>query len=767
MTTRQLSSTQQATIEDGKRAVLRPTSVPKPPTPPPRDSARRIRPDLTGLYDSVPQTEKWNSSRILQLNQCGQALVGWLSKPPPFVTPTQDCPISYGVFIAELRDKTDAGYPFFYREIEATGSGVNDFDPSWALSPFQPWPKDNPPDDVLVGHINFTPSSEGGHRITMKIDGATLFLPSPEGTKPSTLQIDHATLDFTQRSGAARLSSRAIRAQEGTIQAAFRLYQQQYMPCSYLDPTKESGRAWKTALDLFTPDGPLATLIRAYVTEADRSFGPGKIAGIDISIDISNRARLSIILERIRALLQFPWDGNSPHGRLMSLLLSRHAWKSLEIEGHGPMAFSDWLSWIAVHQQNIHGSDASSAATFPSCFEKLLAGQELYRYDVKFAPVASQSKSLGAVAGVIGLFSVSVTSCTGTRDFGRTDMEGGFAVRWGPPNPHPALFYGAFLEVHGGLGSAPGLPSEVSFLSSAKLSDADFNFIRFDIFAVDAGADVKWNVSTPFTKNGAKISIGGGEFLIRLHTHAGEVLEASFSGFDVKPVWKIDNTAKPDVGTKTWEAIKSWWKGEGEDIVKVTNMKDIFHVGAGGSIGEGIIGDQQSFATWKSAPPRAVGGTVEAGSERQTPAAFEKDKCTLDREFNGWSVRFLLETILATDLGLFSGAPVIDIHGYASPEGPTEYNELLSRSRCISVLQAIEDAFGYRLQNDLTTVHAHGEVASEDADGGNLHDPEADAEEWKKHEEEAVLWPAWRRVELNIRGRYLLRVMTVSSSDRS
>jgi hypothetical protein len=82
------------------------------------------------------------------------------------------------------------------------------------------------------------------------------------------------------------------------------------------------------------------------------------------------------------------------------------------------------------------------------------------------------------------------------------------------------------------------------------------------------------------------------------------------------------------------------------------------------------------------------------------------------------------------------------------------------------VRAAIEDAFGRPFDDDYTIVEQYGENGARSA--GLMDPPEEPALErnWESaHQEEVAKWPQWRKVEVSVRGKVTLRVLTVDESD--
>ena len=203
------------------------------------------------------------------------------------------------------------------------------------------------------------------------------------------------------------------------------------------------------------------------------------------------------------------------------------------------------------------------------------------------------------------------------------------------------------------------------------MNEGDFNRCRFDIIAADASLSAKFQAKVPFLKKmGATGVVGGAQYIIRLHT-GEETLEAAFDGFKVTP--KFDVKLKPEIekSPKTaWDTVQKLILGTC-DLFEVTSPKKVASGSVGGALGAGMLVYQGGVAEWKIAAPHVGTGTAGSNLTNATPAAFERDKWELNRKANGWEVRFLLETLLATDLAIFSGVPMTEFHGYASPEGPT------------------------------------------------------------------------------------------------
>jgi outer membrane protein OmpA-like peptidoglycan-associated protein len=261
----------------------------------------------------------------------------------------------------------------------------------------------------------------------------------------------------------------------------------------------------------------------------------------------------------------------------------------------------------------------------------------------------------------------------------------------------------------------------------------------------------------------AKVSAqsGGDTQLIRIHVK-GVVLEGTCASGSIVPKLK----ASKGFNAPSWEALKRIFstRGIAQDSDFVSIKKGV-SVSSGASAGLGYIAYQGKFASWMRPAPPAGSGWKEGGDARTIDACFDRDSSDFSKkQANGWDVRFLLETILATDLALFNGVPNVDVEGFASPEYTPQHNLILSKKRANAVLQAILDAVG-PLDSDAASADGHGD-ASAVAAGLQEPDPTGDEEERTKfeqeHQEQVAQWPQWRKVTINIRGHFSVHVVTVA-----
>jgi hypothetical protein len=250
------------------------------------------------------------------------------------------------------------------------------------------------------------------------------------------------------------------------------------------------------------------------------------------------------------------------------------------------------------------------------------------------------------------------------------------------------------------------------------------------------------------------------------------VLETTFANGSVEPHFEW---TKPEPKVPDFDAIKRIASSHG--IAKDTDLakpKVKSPVSAGVSLGCGRVVHAVDPNNWLKPPPRAGSRIRSGGDGRTVPEFFERDKDDISkRKVNGWTVRFLLETILATGLALFDGAPAVDIEGFASPEGTPQHNLLLSKRRANAVRQAILDAVP--IAGGLVGADGQGDYMAhlgKSKGGGGLAEPDpcGDQDQLRKYEsahteEVNVLWPQWRKVDIDIRGRFFLRVVTVSQGD--
>lgn len=128
--------------------------------------------------------------------------------------------------------------------------------------------------------------------------------------------------------------------------------------------------------------------------------------------------------------------------------------------------------------------------------------------------------------------------------------------------------------------------------------------------------------------------------------------------------------------------------------------------------------------------------------------------------------RYMLEVFLSTIAPLFLSSGDINIvsKGYASPEDTAENNQTLSVARADMVWQGILDAFGgsLPLANYGRNVFGLGEVPALNFPG-MLRPPDGpEFSSWlQRHPEQPALWPAWRKVDLELNGLVVVRGMEV------
>jgi hypothetical protein len=723
-------STQQAMANPGDSATLRAAGDPDIP-PPKADPNRRVQPDATGLYEAEPPDPSSNSSCILQLNQAGCALVGWLTRPPRFVNDVPDPPVGAAVLVADLSPgaQTSQGVQFFYKTVDT----IEGSDPDKVLAPYTPFDRNAPDDDILLGMIKIEPSSDSWGYLTQRVH-VTLTFFAPDGSPVAP------PLGFTQKSPAARPAERTINFQDESLKRTLIVRHRAPVPSSFFDISKGSGRVWRSARALFETEstGPLAAQIRLYQADADTS-GP------------DGMARRELATGEIARLMTFAWDGY-PQAKLLNMLLTRDAVQNTLTIDSKTKTYRDWLSGIAANE-------TINQIIFDQGMAKVMGGARMYRYDLSLSTLSTDKQVVPFVKGAAGVFSVTVSafSYAFTTD-GQVPTDDKFVSAG-----KPSSYYGAFFELKAGEGGPPKLPDKVSFYSADEINPGDFDGVFFDLCALDAGASASASMSNPVMTLNASFGSSGNTQLVRLHIR-GNVLDGPCATGSVVPKLTFGKKfKKPD-----WDTLKRIFSSRG-----LAQDSDFFSVSAstsvslGASLGLGYIGSQQKFAKWMSPEGRVGSGWTEGGDARTLNACFDRDCADFTtKQIQGWDVRFLLETVLATDLALFNGVPSVDVEGFASPEGTPAHNLILSKKRAAAVLQVIKDAVG-PLSDDATSADGRGDASAVDPKEGNLDEPDPTGDQdqlqafEQAHTDQVSMWPQWRKVEINIRGHFYVHVITV------
>lgn len=772
---------QRASVPPGQAATCRVAAEP-PITAPAPDPSRRVSPDATGLYEADSGDPKQNSPRMLSLNQAGQALVGWLTIPPSFVTPVPQLAdqlpgheaVRFAVLVADLdpKFKTARGFSFAYRDLDT----IVNKDPNVVLDPDNPWDRsvDQSSDKELRhGFITFTqlagPLSPGWDEAVPRLSASVVFTRSDNSELPP--------LSFTMVDPRARVSERSIDSQDAAVRNFLNTHHRRPIPHSFFDTSQASGQQWKDARSLFAPDpsSPLAVLIKAY-DDVKGSPAVQRMGPRDKIADLLS-ARLS------------GWDGTS-YKTFLNTLLARECMKNKVTINNDTKSYAEWLAGIAANetqnQQNA-GNTATSAPNleaYPHQFDWVMGGANIFRYKITFDPIPVGTTILGhkvgtdlpdqgtvasrtGVAAALGAVQMTVAPSSGsaTTD-GKMPDDSHFT-----PSKKTGRFFAVFFELKGGLGDPPKFPKEFTLTSGTQLSADDFEGAMFEMYALDASATAGGKVDNPLMTMGAAVKSGGNTFLLRFHV-GGQVLEGTFADGTIEPhfEWTKPKPKVPDFG-----AIKRIASTRGiakdSDFVK---PKLSSPVSAGVSLGCGRVVHAVDPTTWLKPPPKPGTAVLQGGDGCTVPAFFDRDKDDITkRTVNGWTVRFLLETILATNLALFDGAPAVDIEGFASPEGTPQHNLLLSKRRAIAVRQAIMDAVP--IDGDLVGADGRGDFMAhleKGQGGGGLAEPNpcGDQDELKKyesaHKEEVDnVWPQWRKVDIDIRGRFFMTVVTVAQGD--
>ena len=712
--------------------------------------ARRISPDATGFYESELPPDETNSTRLLQLNQAGHWLVGWITTPPSFIDRSGRHAVRMAVLVADITIKSGSSSIFYYKAFDGD---VNDKDPTDVLSPFDPWDASTAgPEDVMAGSLEVK-GNEGNLEVVLQFQ-------LEDGSKEA--------VRFFQVNTSPRTSFRTIKGQTEPLRTVLCASHQQPIPKSFFDTSKPSGRQWKKAKALFTREGPLAPLIEDFV-ETIRDWGQqhDKLRIIAVKIcDVLDEAMgpqtWSSTLHAQILNLRLIGEAQRQTLTLRTPFLERHLTKTETQE----KSFLDWLSFINLYYTKNLGS---RAATWPQ-FMRLLATTKVYRYDLSFSTIPYSAKVLPGLVWGIGAFQVSVLAFGGTRQ-----LDGSISD-WKRASPDEVSFVGAFTELKGGLGGVPRMPSQISLFSSDELVPGDFKGAVFEVYSVEVFYEPSAVVSTPLAKVGGMPSTGAKTQLLRIHIKH-TVLEATYDKLDVIPDFKIAKDSLKHEKLK-WDEAKKLFQFDDSGKRKAgflsTDFKyktaDMLNVGI--SLGLGCFFVQYTSAEWIVPPPPAASGRIGGSESRRLAAAFTAGDHTLSTQVKGWPIRDLLEIMLATELALFNGAANVTAEGFASPEDTPQYNFWLAWSRANAVLQAIEDAIG-PLPTDLKGAWGFGDESAKkighltDPDPGSERDPEAVRKFKKEHKEEVAKWPRWRRVEVKIRGHFFIDIETIDGSDRT
>ncbi|MDP9036692.1 MAG: hypothetical protein M3O50_17975 [Myxococcota bacterium] len=648
------------------------------------------------------------------------------------MTPIQEFPTLYAVLVADLTEKTARGYPFWYAFFDNLGS-FEGKDPNTVLDPYAPWNREDPTDESAPqpantnsGYIAIQPASDSWDEAVPKL-AVTLTFTWTDG--------DSKRISFHHVDPGARAAERTIGFQAQPLKNVLIASHRQPIPSTFYDAANPRGAVWKQAVDLFKEDGTgeLADAIRTYFQNTDAAGMAARIQARDA----------------ISRMLHFPWDSSAPHAHRLNLLLARIACENGLAFGGKTYSYRGWLVAIAFEEH-------TRGHVSPPGFSKLYAGAKIYRYVCEF-----DSKSVGKtlypiLKGVVGGFQVRVRLLVapiaadgGAPDF--TDDAGNANV-----------YYGAFLELKAGFGDPPGLPSEIYFDSYEQMSPKDLNGAFFELYAADAAIKAEGGFHT----NGLGWHVGGESkgqsFLMRLHVR-GQVLEGAFNEANVIPKWDSSwGKRNPDLG-----ALKRIFSSRGiakdSDFFKFDYGKP--KVSLGISLGIGYIGAQTAFRDWMRAPPAVGSGLRSVSDGRTVTAMFEANKAEIRDKVQGWRVRFLLETVLATDLALYTGGAEVDVRGSASPEYTPCYNLVLSQQRAMAVKYAFCDAIPILDDSQVTVVGLGDTLALSE----QLHRPDPTGKPDDRasfpYKEEIEKWPEYRRVDVDVMGRFSVRVITVDGED--
>jgi hypothetical protein len=243
---------------------------------------------------------------------------------------------------------------------------------------------------------------------------------------------------------------------------------------------------------------------------------------------------------------------------------------------------------------------------------------------------------------------------------------------------------------------------------------------------------------------------------------------------------------------KAWDALNGFKKesmplADGLGRLQA-NIKELISLRIGyGRVWTGSAGRVNPTPDPLRPKPLVYGGDA-AQSFGATGARFEQDDFSLSTIVQarggtvdkGWLVtgRDNIEIFAALGLAvLLHPQARISVKGFASPEGPAgpqprgehdPYNRDLSEDRAQAVAQALADALALYPEGswpglDGLDIQALGELPAREQ--GGLLDPPSTLNEpvfiaWcRSHRDEVMKWPMWRKVEVEVMGLGLLRVV--------
>ncbi|MGH7296358.1 MAG: hypothetical protein ACRELB_15570, partial [Polyangiaceae bacterium] len=569
------------------------------------------------------------------------------------------------------------------------------------------------------------------------------------------------------------------------------------IPPSFFDTSSPSGATWKAAVDLFASGGPLELAIQEYWKNVDQ---PAAVRG-PITVKIAK-----LVNDAIGA-----WQSEDPDDArhvILNAKLLRQADRTLAVTDFGnstwatrllskigkQMLISQWLSAISAAEKSQVDTDSSpNSAPAPGAVPSLQVvpkelmwlnnsqSFETYRYTFKFAPLspsdlaalkkyieslpkelqklipsvpnASKAPAKWALLAM-GVFKITISAETSSQLGVGPMANTSFTPLWGE-----RTLFGVFGEVGVGLNDLPGLPDKMQINSPFKVNADAFENALFEIKAAGASA----GVNVPFVQ-GTDVGVTVRRMSFTLTD--GTLLEGDLPEGKFIP--------DPVVGLSASDPKKI------QELAKARSRKDLANdlwsagIGATYCMGKLVVG-RPSPEHWVSPPKER---TATGGDNRTVAAFFKVDSGDINTDLNGWSRRFLLESVLAIDLYLFNGAPGISVIGHASPEGTPRHNLILSRLRADVVTQAILDAIvidsafiipagaGDELARrtpvdpsiDPNDPKSKGVKTFDEPDpDGNTNKRDEFA---KAHTEQSSRWPEFRKVVIEWWGQFFIKVET-------
>jgi outer membrane protein OmpA-like peptidoglycan-associated protein len=748
--------------------IIPPRASPAPSSPQPSEAPiaasiparreNRVSPlDLTGLYESVPDSTGKYSAVMLQLNQAGKMVAGWFVAPPAWM-PNRSSPRSGakdewlmppGVLLGLIGRPLAQGLQFFWTSAK---SGVTR--PEDLLDNFT----EDPPD--ILANVGrgardgiLKPTLRDGELESIYLMfhadllGGADILTSPKAER------------FVRVKTTPRVSNFMRTHLPKQMQEALLSEQICPLPTNFVD----AARAHLAPFDDPASVPPVAKLIEAWRQASDKPTRKTKrsqieAAAVEAVLDLKASAAYRTTYERqLRA-------------HMASFTLTVGSEKKTYLEWYQAVLAEEMDELDALRLEGKKLDDPPLVTTFRRVG---ITPSGHYAYTLSFAPlpVPGLGKLLGQKLGPsfiahVGFAVVKVTIKKELLIYEK-GLDGKIKLVDGKPAVQQRIllpfdsdkwFAGIYVDAGVGLGWAetpvttPGGSPESKTKRTGNLGQIEFQ----TNIAIDSLKEFQYAYFGTGVVRGPGIVVGN---FVSLDLLDSKYIEIRLQNNIVLSTVQEKQKFSPPKIPKWGDAAKGKQYIEGWTNAKLAPR--LFDL----SVGWGMLFELPGIAhTIKNTEFEPRDKTVSNKGDAAKQMFFRVQSADLDQfdtrsPSSLFKPRDVLEAFLATERMLFTtGDARVRVWGYASPEHTAQHNLGLSQQRADAVALAIKDAFGPALKVQEIQSKGLGEEIALRDEPGLLNPPDPIGDWGKKRPTQEAKWPRWRRVDLEIEGLVMVRL---------